>query len=118
MLCLIPLVFAINLLYARSVLIILPIVVVLFYVYNQHLDIMQKNEAPKQYMSSFFSLVGTIKNIASVASLFIMATCMNHFGIIKAYFILFIMFALISITFYMYLVNEKKQKLIKANKHL
>lgn len=54
--CFIPIVFAISLVYEKAVLVLLPIVVVLFYVYHQHLDVIVKKEAPKCYMSSFFLL--------------------------------------------------------------
>jgi len=60
----------------------------------------QNSNVPEQYFGLIYILFqlcylsGTIQNIASIASLFIMASCINKIGIKWAYFIVFILFAL------------------------
>lgn len=93
-LAIIPVIYGMISLFPWVSLVALPLSVITFYVYGMHLDVLQKQHAPPRHISSFLSLSGTIQNIASIASLFIMASCINKIGIKWAYFIVFILFAL------------------------
>ena len=104
---LIAIIFAFSMLNTQLALFLLPVSVILFYVFYQHLDVLQKKVAPKQFMSSFFSLVGTSENIASIVSLFIMATCIEYVGITYAYIILFFMFSVCTYICYLLFLKDK-----------
>ena len=104
---LIAIIFAFSMINTQLALFLLPVSVILFYVFYQHLDVLQKKVAPKQFMSSFFSLVGTSENIASIVSLFIMATCIEYVGITYAYIILFFMFSVCTYICYLLFLKDK-----------
>ena len=89
----IPLIYGAMSLFPWGALVALPLSVIAFYVYGMHLDVLQKQYAPSRHISGFLSLSGTIQNIASIASLFIMAGCINRIGIQWAYFLVFALFA-------------------------
>ena len=55
----IPAVFGIGTLIEGGTIIALPVSIVLFYAYYQHLDVIQKRITPEPIISSFFSLTGT-----------------------------------------------------------
>ncbi len=98
-LTLIPIVYGIANITKWSALISLPLAVIIFFVYSMHLDVIQKQNAPKDSISSFFSLVGTIGNIFSVISLFIMAISIKYFDIKFAYLIVFVIFSALAVIF-------------------
>lgn len=86
---LIAIIFAFSMINTQLALFLLPVSVILFYVFYQHLDVLQKKVAQNN-LWAVFSLVGTSENIASIVSLFIMATCIEYVGITYAYIILFL----------------------------
>lgn len=75
-----------------------------------HVDIIQKENAPCNHISSFFSLVGTIENIFSIASLFIMAYLTEKVGVAYSYQIEFLLFSWIAILVTFLLDKELKNK--------
>ena len=75
----------------------LPVAVVLFYTFYQHMDVLQKREVPKKYISTFFSLTGTVENIFSIISLFLMASLIEITSVTFLFGILFSVFAGMSI---------------------
>lgn len=89
----IPTIYGISTYLKIGVLIALPCVVILYYVYAIYLEILMKSYAPKEYISSYISLVGTISNLSSIGSLILMTICVNSIGIQYAFLILFILFA-------------------------
>lgn len=92
----IPIVYGFGCIWKGGVLVTLPISLILFYAYSIHVDIIRKKNAPTNYISSFFSFVGTIENVASIGSLFLMARCINVCGTSNAFLILFSLFAAIA----------------------
>ena len=97
LLLLIPIIFIICVCFKIGTIIALPIAVTLFYIYSMHLNVIQKQYAPLNHISSFFSLVGTIENVASIGSLFIMAMLINLAGIKYAYTIIFLLFVILAL---------------------
>lgn len=97
LLIIIPLVFGAGILLENGAIYTLPLALIVFYIFYQHLDVMAKHFAPEKTMSSYFSLVGTIENISSSISLFFMAFCIEHFSIQASYLILFIGFSVLSL---------------------
>lgn len=65
-LMLIPTTYAILTLFKWGTLVALPLAAVLFFIYSMHLNVLQKQNAPKEFISSFFSATGTIENIFSI----------------------------------------------------
>lgn len=109
-LLIIPIVYGIGILFEGGVLFSLPLSVVIFFIYNMHLNVIQKQFAPKEHISGFFSLVGTIENVISIGSLFIMAKCTNIIGVKLAYLVLFVMFSILTV-----ILQEKLELLIKTD---
>lgn len=95
-LLLIPIIILIEIMSQRAVIFLFPAAVFLFYVYQQHLDVIRKRISPAENISACFSLIGTIENVASVISLFFMAISIERFGIGAAYVLLFTVFAVVS----------------------
>lgn len=97
LLALIPIMFVLGAIFGRSIIVIFPLVVLLFYMYNQHLEVLKRRYSPDKYMSSYFSLIGTIENVASMISVALMAVLINATNIVVAYAIFFIVFTILSV---------------------
>ena len=95
-LALIPLIYFAGSFNNFSTLICFPITIVIFYIYNLFLDVIIKKVSPESFISSFFSLINTIANIAAVLSLTLMTVLINIYGVRIAYLILFILFSISS----------------------
>lgn len=93
----IPAAFILSSFFQNGLVIVFPVVVFLFYIYNQHLDVVRKKISPSGHISAYFSLIGTVENVASMISLFLMALAIEHWGIQWAYSILFVIFAVLTI---------------------
>lgn len=109
-LVIIPLIYALGLLVPYGTIITITLAVILFNAYSMHVDIIQKENAPGNHISSFFSLVGTIENIFSIASLFIMAYLTEKVGVAYAYQTEFFLFSCIAIMVTFLLDKELKNK--------
>lgn len=109
----IPFCFGIGVWEKKIIPIIFPIVIILFYIYNQHLDVVQKRVSPDRYISSYYSLIGTVENISSVISLLFMATVIEQVGIIYGYMFMFIVFTVLSLSCSIQ-YNEKLYKYSKT----
>ena len=112
----IPAVFGIGTLIEGGTIIALPVSIVLFYAYYQHLDVIQKRITPEPIISSFFSLTGTTESIASSLSLFLMALCIERFNIRLAYTFLFVLFSIVSIVIYRILIRQIHGAELMTNK--
>lgn len=108
-LLIIPVIYGIGILFERGTLVSLPLSVIIFFIYTMHLNVIQKQFAPKEHISSFFSLVGTIENLISIGSLFIMAKFMNVIGVELAYLVLFVIFTIFTV-----ILQERLEILIKS----
>lgn len=82
-----------------------PLIIILFYIYCQYLDVILKEKSPAEYISTYSSLVSAILNVTSVITLFIMSIIIKLIGVIYAYTILFSLFSIISLLF----ISIKKQ---------
>lgn len=96
-LIIIPLVYALGLLIPNGTTISLILAVIVFNIYSIHIDVVQKENAPAEHISSFFSLAGTVDNIFSIISLFIMAFLTESIGVEQAYLVEFALFACFAI---------------------
>lgn len=96
-LLLIPVIYSVSMLNYNYSLFILPLTVLLFFVYSIQLDILISKVSPDKYISSYFSLSGSIQNIFSMLSMFLITGIINKYNIFIAYQIMFTIFSVISI---------------------
>lgn len=104
-LMLIPVIYGVLCLTKYGPLVGLPIVVILFYMYDLYLEVALKKYAPKETISGFISLIGTIQNFASIGSLYVMVLFINIWGIKFAYLYVFLLFSILEII--LHIVNKR-----------
>lgn len=102
----VPFVFLCGFIFEGGVMFTFPISVLLFFIFNQHLDIIKRKIAPAKTMSSFFSLSGTVEQISSSVSLFLMAFCVGQIEIDISYLILFSVFAILAVVVFNFMVKS------------
>lgn len=109
LLILIPILFILEVIYFDSLAFFIgfPIVVTLFYMYYQFILVYMREQSPKEYISTFTSLIGTFTNISSIAVLGIMSILFRYMSIVYVYGIMFVVFAVISMV--LLLKNYKKE---------
>ncbi len=93
----IPILFLAGKFFGQALIFVFPLTIVLFYLYDLFLDVLVKKVSPDSFISTFFSLINTIANIASIASLLLMTFLTEKFGVKTAYLVMFALFALASI---------------------
>ena len=74
-----------------------PLIVILFYIYNQFVNVLMKEKSPKEYISTFTSLIGSCINLISILSLLIISCLFALFTVSTVYIIMFLIFSVSSI---------------------
>ena len=99
--------FAMALLYAvifvcsKCLVVIFPVAIVLFYVYEQHLDVTIKRLAPTWGTSTYLSTIETVKGVIGICTLFVLSTAIDFYGVCASYMLVFSMFSLLSMVTYL-----------------
>lgn len=73
-----------------------PIIVIAYYMYNQYMMVLMKEHSPKEFMSTFTSLVSTCHTICGVVALSIISCLVLHISIVSVYIIMFMIFSILS----------------------
>lgn len=90
-----------------SFFLLFPFIVSGFYIYNQYLMVLMKENGPKEYMSTFTSLVSTCNNICSITSLLMISCLLLSISVIIVYIIMFVIFSVLSLFCLVYLKHIK-----------